>query len=210
MNPWLLIFCGWLLLAVLMGLFWWSQRKTGNTGIVDFGWTMGVTAIGVGFALLSDDGWPLRRLLIATLLGLWGVRLAGHVLGRLRGGPPDGRYERLRDRWQSHLQTKLFWLFQAQAAAALVFALPLLIAGRNAAPLNGWDLLGIAIWLVAIGGEWLADAQLARAAAISNGVGRSAAPVCGRSRAIPTIFLSVSTGGATCASPRIAPGLGRP
>lgn len=44
-----------------------------------------------------------------------------------------------------------------------MFSLPILIAARNPAPGPAWyDWLGVAIWVLALGGESLADRQLAR------------------------------------------------
>jgi steroid 5-alpha reductase family enzyme len=52
--------------------------------------------------------------------------------------------------------------FQAQALAAAVFALPFLAAASVAPPLPvGAAVLAVLVWAVAVGGEGLADRQLA-------------------------------------------------
>jgi steroid 5-alpha reductase family enzyme len=57
----------------------------------------------------------------------------------------------------------MFCFFQTQAALLVLLSVPFLLAAQNAAP--GWhprELLGLVLWLLALGGEALADAQLAR------------------------------------------------
>jgi steroid 5-alpha reductase family enzyme len=44
----------------------------------------------------------------------------------------------------------------------VLFAIPMLVAARNPAPPAIWDALGVAIWLLAVAGESLADRQLSR------------------------------------------------
>src|ERR1700761_3046303 len=55
----------------------------------------------------------------------------------------------------------MFFFFQIQAVGSVLFAVPMLIAARSRAPLGVLDFLGVAIWLIAIGGEATADRQLA-------------------------------------------------
>jgi steroid 5-alpha reductase family enzyme len=79
------------------------------------------------------------------------------------GKEEDGRYRKLRRDWGPHAQAGFFLFFQAQALADVVFSIPFLIAMRNAAPFpSAWDAAGLLVWLAAVGGETLADAQLAR------------------------------------------------
>jgi steroid 5-alpha reductase family enzyme len=57
----------------------------------------------------------------------------------------------------------MFLFFQVQALWAVMFALPVAAASLAPRPgLDAWDAAGLVVWLAAIGGEWLADRQLAR------------------------------------------------
>jgi steroid 5-alpha reductase family enzyme len=52
--------------------------------------------------------------------------------------------------------------FQLQALAALLLALPFLVVATAPSPLPAWAAVAaVAVWLVAVGGESLADRQLA-------------------------------------------------
>ncbi|MGE5234824.1 MAG: DUF1295 domain-containing protein [Acidobacteriota bacterium] len=158
-----IIVWSWLTVAVMMAVLWLVQKATDDAGIVDVGWSAGLGVIAVLAAFLLDAD-PSRRLLVALLAGVWSLRLAGYLLvNRVLGRPEDGRYRTLRARWGAAAQRNFFVFFQAQAALDVVFALPFLFAMANPRPLLGVvDLLGIGVWTVAVVGEAMADAQLAR------------------------------------------------
>jgi steroid 5-alpha reductase family enzyme len=163
MNPWLLLGYGWAAMAVAMALLWIIAWRTRNASGVDIAWSLGVGALAIVYAVLAPDGDPLRRLIVAAMAWLWALRLGWHIARRLLGGGEDGRYRRLREKWKARANPYFFVFFQLQALWAVVFAVPMLVAARNPAPAPGWlDWLAIAIWLVAMAGEWLADHQLSR------------------------------------------------
>jgi steroid 5-alpha reductase family enzyme len=151
----------WLLAAAAMTLVWWIQWRTRNAGFVDVAWAalLGVAALYYG---LVADGAFLPRLVVALLAATWGFRLALHLLHRVLNEREDGRYAHLREHWQGN-QFKFFLFFQAQALAVMMFSLPFLVAADN--PVETFMpmiALGIAIWVASLGGESLADLQLAR------------------------------------------------
>jgi steroid 5-alpha reductase family enzyme len=154
---------GLLFVSALMAGLWLVQRKTGNAGIVDVGWTAGVGILGVFFAATSDGYLP-RRILVAALIGTWSARLALYLLfDRVLGHPEEGRYRTLREKWGVAASKRLFRFFQIQALTVAFFALPILVVAWH--PVDrwtGWDLAGGLLWAVAVGNTVLADRQLAR------------------------------------------------
>ena len=154
---------GWAGAAALMVLLWLVQIRTRNAGIVDFGWALGLGSLAV-VAAIWGEGWPARRILVAVMGGLWGYRLALHLLrDRIAGKPEEGRYVHLREIWGSRLQTSFFLFFQAQALLAVILALPFFLSASIAtAQWTGWDIAGLVLWAVGLGGESLADLQLSR------------------------------------------------
>ena len=160
MNLWIQLVVLWLLAALMMSLGWLWQRPRSNAGIVDVLWAGGVGGGAVLFALLGDGGlWP--RVILAVLGSLWGIRLAMHLWQRVRGEPEDGRYQHLRAHWHGS-QFRFFLIFQFQALLIVLFSLPFLAVARNPRTFGPWMLIGIAIWLVSVIGESVADRQLAR------------------------------------------------
>jgi len=145
---------------VLMAATWWLQLRTRNAGYVDVVWAaaMGGTALLYG---ALGEGAATPRLLVAMMGGVWGFRLSLFLLARVLHEAEDGRYRYLRDYWNDH-QGKFFAFFMAQAAFVVIFSLPFLVAANNPVPgFTLWSWLAIAVWLLALGGEWLADQQLA-------------------------------------------------
>lgn len=148
--------------VLLMFALWLYERRHNDAGIVDVGWSAGLGLVGVWFAA-SSPGEPWRRTLVAALVGVWSLRLAGYLLlNRVVGKPEDGRYQALRARWGAAAHRKFFWFFQAQAVLAVLFAVPMLVAARSPRPApDRWDALGALVWLAAVAGETTADLQLA-------------------------------------------------
>jgi steroid 5-alpha reductase family enzyme len=164
---------GLALMVVAMAALWLLQRRTGNAGVVDVGWSAGVGVVGVLAAALGA-GWAPRRLLAGAMIVLWSLRLAAYILGRVLGEDEDARYTRLRADWGSAFQRRLLLFFEAQAVLAVLFAVPIWVAAGDPRP--GWgvrDLVAVAIWLVAVTGENLADRQLARFRADPGNQGRT-------------------------------------
>jgi steroid 5-alpha reductase family enzyme len=56
----------------------------------------------------------------------------------------------------------MFRFYQLQAVGVVLFALPILIALRNPQPLNLLDWIGLAVGILSITGESIADWQLSR------------------------------------------------
>ena len=150
----------WALAAAMMSLGWRWQRAHANAGIVDVLWAAGVGGSAVLLAI-TGSGTPWTRLLLAVLGGLWGSRLAVHLWRRVRGEPEDGRYRNLRAHWRGS-QWKFFAFFQFQAVLVVLFALPFVAVSRNPEASGLWLPVALAIWLLGMIGESVADAQLAR------------------------------------------------
>ncbi|AXK71177.1 DUF1295 domain-containing protein [Lysobacter sp. TY2-98] len=162
----------WAGAAVAQTFAWrWQQRRR-DAGIVDVVWAGGVGASAVVLAVLGD-GALAPRIALALFGGTWGFRLATHLWRRVRGEHEDGRYAALRAGWGDH-GARWFAVFQAQALLVVIFALPFVAVART--PITpAWPILLAAMitWLLAVGGEAVADAQLARFRADPRNRGRT-------------------------------------
>lgn len=154
--------------AVSLGMtaVWFAVMKGAGSGWVDTVWSFLVGAAGVAAALVPVSGWEgdwHRQLLLATIAALWSFRLGLHILRRTLRGGEDPRYAKLQEEWGERWRWRLFLFLQIQAAAALLLTTTIFAAARN--PAMGWqwsDIAGIAMIFVAVIGEGIADAQLAR------------------------------------------------
>jgi steroid 5-alpha reductase family enzyme len=150
-------------MAFVMASLFLLQRFTRNAGVVDVGWAAGVGGLAVYYALMAD-GDETRRILLACMAGAWSLRLALYLLrDRVIGRPEDGRYIMLKNQWGPRAGPYLFGFFQMQAFWAVLFAIPFLpVAFHRAEGLTLFDMAGLAVFLIALAGETVADLQLAR------------------------------------------------
>ena len=162
----------WLLAFIAQTLGWWWQKRHRNAGMVDVVWSAGVGGAAI-VAAAFGDGAMLPRAVLALLGGIWGLRLASHLLHRVLGEPEDGRYAHLRQSFGQD-QRKWFAFFQFQALLIVLFALPFVAVARNpVAAVTPWLIAGIAFWLLSVLGEAIADRQLAHFRAIPANKGHT-------------------------------------
>ncbi|NWF54793.1 MAG: DUF1295 domain-containing protein [Syntrophaceae bacterium] len=160
-GPVHLAFFGWFFMAVEMIFLYFVQRARRDAGIVDVGWAGGMGILAVFYGVMAE-GDIARRIVLALLAGFWSFRLASHLLRRYVHQKEDGRYRMLREKWGERAQRYFFIFFQVQALWAIMFSVPFLVVAYNPFPgLTFFDILGIAVWFIAVGGESLADRQLA-------------------------------------------------
>jgi steroid 5-alpha reductase family enzyme len=168
---WLL--AGYVIVAAGMGLLWLLQRRIGDAGVVDVGWSLSLGLL-AGILAVGGEGDASRRALLAVLAGAWSLRLGTHLLiDRVLARGEDGRYQMLRESWGARQQPYMFLFFQAQALIAVLFAVPFLVVAGNPRSLGPLDVVAVALWLVAVGGEAVADRQLARFKADPANKGRT-------------------------------------
>ena len=150
-------------LAVMFAGVYLLARRLENYGVVDIAWSYAFGAVTLGYALASG-GAPARRSVFAAMVGLWSLRLGTHLLRRVWRHHPeeDGRYRQLRRDWAGNFSARMFGFFQLQALSVALLALPFLCVLRNPAAFpHPLEMGGIALWLVALAGEAVADRQLA-------------------------------------------------
>lgn len=151
----------WIATSIVMLGGWLWQKRTQNAGIVDILWSVSMGASAVFYAIVAD-GATLPRALVGALGALWGLRLAAHLGHRVFHEDEDGRYRYLREYWRGD-QSKFLAFFLAQALFTAIFSLPFLIAARNPeAGFTLWSLLALLTFAGSLGGEAVADRQLAR------------------------------------------------
>lgn len=161
MSPYDLVLYGGLTVSALMFALWIAHFPLKNAAIVDFGWALGTGMLGVGYALYAG-GNPIRAAIVGTMSGIWGLRLAVYLLGRTLGHEEEGRYKELRRSWKTNLGFKFLVFFQFQAVTCVLLSAPFLPPAANSSPeLHVGEYLAALLWLFAIGGEAVADAQLA-------------------------------------------------
>ncbi len=156
-----LVLVGFAVVSALMFVLWLIQLRTLNAGIVDIGWTLSLGFLAALYGWLGS-GSAVQRWTIAAMVGIWSLRLGTYLAVRVIGKPEDTRYHALREQWPTGVKWKFFLVFEAQAVLDVLLSLPFLLVAFQAEDSLAWQqFVGVAIWIIAIGGEAIADAQLA-------------------------------------------------
>ncbi len=149
-------------LSLAMAGAWAIQRVSRKSGWIDTVWSVGV-GIGGIVAAAYADGDIGRRAIVLIVVCAWSLRLASHIGWRTKGGGEDPRYAKFIDDWGDRAAWRLFLFLQIQALAAFVLVLAVYLAAANDHPFpRAMDGLAMLLAIVALGGEALSDAQLAR------------------------------------------------
>lgn len=164
MNGWTAFTLGIGMMALVFFLAWSWARKCDNYSLVDAVWAFGIGLTGVLW-LAACGGGNMKHWVAGGLLATWSMRLGWHLQRRIRRVHPeeDARYIKLREVWKGRVPSAFFWFFQAQAISVIVLALPFLwIAMDPDGSWSAWESVGLAVTLIGICGEGLADAQMSR------------------------------------------------
>jgi len=161
---WLLGLAVLVFMTVVMVCAWGYGLARRNGGWTDVFWTFGTGAALVGVALspLEPGAMPQeRQWLVAGLAALWALRLGGYLAFRVASHPEDPRYAQFRADWGATYRRNMLFVTLPQAPASALLALSVIVAARTpGAALAFRDVLGVAVLLLAIGGEGLADTQM--------------------------------------------------
>lgn len=170
MNTWITFAFGALLMATIFCLAWAWAKRCDNYSLVDAVWAFGIGLTG-GLWLASRGGNFPKHWVAGGLLAVWSIRLGWHLQGRIRRAHPDedARYRKLREVWSGRVASAFFWFFQAQGVSVILLALPFLLIARDPdTSWSAWESLGLAVTLVGILGESLADSQMSAFKAVNS------------------------------------------
>ena len=157
-----------LLAAIIFGimiLLWLLSLLLKNSSIVDIFWGSGFVIFAWAAFFLTPDGFLPRKLLLAILITIWGLRLSIYILIRNWGKPEDFRYQVWRKQhganwwWYSLLQ-----VFLLQGLLLVIIAAPFLAAQHSPTPdrLGVLDIVAIPLWITGFIFESVGDLQLKR------------------------------------------------
>lgn len=153
--------------VILLAMFlitWWLSVRLDNYSFVDVTWSLSFVPVAVWYAL-AGEGWSTRRIAIAVLVSAWSLRLGIYLWRRVASHHPkeDVRYAVLRKKWAANPPKAFLWFFLAQGVLVWLLMLPVrLIANRPEEAFSVLEGIGLAVWAIALIGEGIADAQLAR------------------------------------------------
>ena len=153
-----------IVVAALMLTVWTVSVVRKDASLVDIFWGFGFVVIAwVSFAL--GDGNDTRKLIIAVLASVWGLRLTLHIGRRNLGKGEDYRYRAMR---RAHPDNFGRWtlvnVYGLQGVLMYAVSLPLQMAQVTGGP-DGLEIvgyIGIALWVIGFAFEATGDRQLNR------------------------------------------------
>lgn len=169
-----IFFLGFVIVMVMMTLLWIVSIIVKNVSIVDLFWGFGFILTS-GFYFLKTEGYEPRKIILLTLVILWGLRLSLYLAWRNIGEGEDFRYKQFRKNYGN----KYWWVSFFQT-----FLLQGVLMGLISAPLLGaqyygyhntlgiLDYIGIFLWLTGFFFETVGDIQLARFKADTSNKGK--------------------------------------
>jgi steroid 5-alpha reductase family enzyme len=164
-------------LAAVLGavtLLWAESVRRRDVTIADIWWGAGFPLLAWLYCVASPPLHP-RGALVASLLTVWGARLAAHIALRHRGQPEDARYASIRQSYGPSFWWKsLYVVFWLQGVLMWFIAWPVLIAIQwsNDTPLGALDVLGGVLFAIGLACETIGDEQLRRFRADPRNRGR--------------------------------------
>jgi len=154
-----------LIILTFVTLLWLWSIFINNVSIVDIFWGLGFVVVNTFYVFMSGE-LNARKILILTLVSIWGLRLAIYLAFRNIGKGEDFRYQEFRKNYgpKRYWWFSFFQTFLLQGALIMIVSLPLL--GINSSTSNGTlnvlDYIGIVVWLIGFTFEAGGDFQLAR------------------------------------------------
>jgi len=160
-----LFFQAALIILVFITLLWIWSAVIKNVSIVDIFWGFGFVVVNAFYVFMSGE-LNDRKILILSLVSIWGLRLAIYLAYRNIGKGEDFRYQEFRRTYgpQRYWWFSFFQTFLLQGALIMIVSLPLLgiNSSESAGNLNVLDYIGIVVWLIGFTFEAGGDFQLTR------------------------------------------------
>jgi steroid 5-alpha reductase family enzyme len=131
--------------------------------LADVAWGLGFVVMTWSAVVLSGEV-HMRSGVVATLVTIWGVRLAWHIHRRNRGKAEDYRYAQWRKDWGKWFVLRSYaQVYMLQGVLLYCIALPVFVITHGSGEgVEVVDLVGLMIWCIGFYFETVGDAQLAR------------------------------------------------
>lgn len=152
-----------LVLFAYMTLWFLISILKKRNDVADVAWGLGFVLMAWVSFFLSDDPGE-RGLLVATLVSIWGFRLAWHIHARNKGKEEDYRYLAWRNEWGKWFYPRSYiQVYLLQGMFLFLIVSPVLLINKSTGnDLGTLDMIGAAVWVLGFCFEAVGDAQLAR------------------------------------------------
>ncbi len=163
-----------LVILAMVTFLWLVSVIIRNASIVDLFWGFGFVVTALVY-FLNTEGFETRKMILLTLVAIWGLRLSIYLTWRNAGKGEDFRYQKFRKDYGEHRYwwVSFFQVFLLQGLLMWLISAPLL--GAQFYPderLGILDFIGISLWIIGFAFEAGGDIQLARFKSDPNNRGK--------------------------------------
>jgi steroid 5-alpha reductase family enzyme len=158
----------------LVFLLWLLSLALKNASIVDIFWGLGFVVV-AWICYFNTTGFEPRKILLTTLVTIWGLRLSIYLFWRNHGQGEDYRYQSLRARIGKNFPIiSLVVVFIFQGLLIWLISLPIQAVSASTLPdsFTFFDVIGTMFWVVGILFEAFGDWQLAQFKSDPNNKGK--------------------------------------
>ncbi|MCK9422304.1 MAG: DUF1295 domain-containing protein [Bacteroidales bacterium] len=149
-----------LVIFLFMCLIFIVAQIKKNNSIADTFWGIGFILVAL-YSVVQSGEIDLRKIIVCTLVLLWGMRLSHHIMMRNMGNGEDSRYKNWRNTWKFFHIRSFFQIFMLQGLFMLVISYPVWFINFNSGgPIGFWDFLGLVFFGTGFITETMADYQL--------------------------------------------------
>lgn len=131
-----------------------------DNSIVDIFWGLGFIVL-TAYSLWQTDSTDYKKILVSSMVVIWGMRLAIHIYLRNRGRGEDFRYANWRRTWKFFVFRSFLQIFMLQGLFMLVIVWPVLHVNHGPSVEFGMiDIAGMLIFLTGFLFEAIGDYQM--------------------------------------------------
>ncbi len=166
MTLWEFLRLGLVVNLVVCAVLWLVSLVKRNVTVIDPFWGLGFCIFSAALFLVAPGNLG-RAVLVLAMTWIWGLRYALHLYWRQWGHSEETTYYPYKQ-WRREAGQGFWWVsalrvFFPQALGTSLVGLPIVIALYRPEPshLTVLDIAGVAVWLVGVVTEGLADYQLA-------------------------------------------------
>ncbi len=149
----MLLFSSLLTVLLINVVLFLVAYKHQSDKLTDFSYALSFIVVAVSAFMISTHKTILLSLTVGMVI-IWAFRLGGFLIYRIRKTSRDTRFDDIRSDFWQFLK---FWI--GQAVVAWILLLPVLFLANRNDNLNALSYAGIAIWLVGVMIEAIADIQ---------------------------------------------------
>lgn len=149
-----------LVIFIFMNLFFLISLKFKRNDIVDSAWGLGFIVVAL-YNLFASGDFQRTKIILTTLVILWGIRLITYITLRNWGKTEDFRYKEWREQWgkkvilRSYLQ-----IFLLQGLFMFLVSLPVSLYNRFDGGVITLSFIGLTVWALGFYFETVGDLEM--------------------------------------------------